>query len=165
MSLIDDFGVLGLVSRLARLSETLKQDAALINKEFFGDVKYKLYPVVFVLYKKQAVSVVELAAELSYAHPSIIQLIKELENEKLVRSTLDKKDGRKRLLSLTAKGQELAEHISRFSREFEKALNELIKNEHNLLHALEAVEQKLKKESFAKRVKKAIAKKESKVQV
>jgi DNA-binding MarR family transcriptional regulator len=163
MNLIDDLGVLALPSRLARLSETLKKDAAVIYKELYGNVKYKLYPVLFVLYKKQPVSVVELATELSYAHPSIIQLIKELENEKLVRSTLDKTDGRKRLLSLTAKGQELAKRISRFSSDFEKVLNELLKNEHHLLHALEAVEQKLNQESFAKRVKKAIAKKESKL--
>jgi len=165
MNLIDDLGVLALPSRLARLSETLKRDSALVYKELYGNVKYKLYPVVFVLYQREAISVVELATELSYAHPSIIQLIKELEKEKLVKSSLDKKDGRKRLLSLTAKGRELAERLSRFSKDFEKTLNEVVRNEHHLLHALEAVEQKLKQQSFAKRVKKVIAQNKSKMRI
>src|ERR1043165_7319515 len=99
MSIINELGLLGLASRLQRLSDTLRKDAAAIFKKYNANFTLKWYPVVLVLSRRSSVSLAELASELKYAHPSIIQLINETVEDKLVRSTSHKKDGRKRMIS------------------------------------------------------------------
>ena len=159
MHSLDDLGILAIATRLERLSWTLKNDAALIYKEYHGSrIRYKWYPVIFILHHKPLIGVVELSTELSYAHPSVIQLIKELEEANLVKSEADKKDNRKRLLSLTAKGRKLAAKILPYSRAFEKALLDLTNTENNILKAITEVEQRLAKDGFYNRVKKQIEK-------
>jgi DNA-binding MarR family transcriptional regulator len=58
---------------------------------------------------KKVASVVEIANEIGYTHPSTITLLKELEKLELIQWEKDKQDERKRLFMLTSKGQELIE--------------------------------------------------------
>jgi DNA-binding MarR family transcriptional regulator len=154
MSLIDDMGALYIVSRMERLSEGLKKAAQSIYKEQFKTIKYKWYPVLYAIHIKAEINVVELANELAYAHPTIIDILKEMEEQKLTRSAVNKEDGRRRALSLTPKGKKTVESILPLTRAFEKAVTELIDNKHHLLKAIEAVEIKLKEKDFISRVKK-----------
>jgi DNA-binding MarR family transcriptional regulator len=158
MGVINDLGILAIASRLERLSENLKWDAAEIYKKHHDGIKYKWYTVLYVIYKKPGIGVVELAEELSYAHPSVIQLIREVEENKLVRSRTDKADKRKRCLELTAKGSEMIKEMLPYSAAFKRALNELTKGDHDLMQALEDFEQKLEDSSFFKRVEKELQK-------
>lgn len=164
MSLIDDFGSLGLASQLERLSEILKKDAANIFNLHLPGIKYKWYPVIFGLYKSGSISVVELANELSYAHPSIIDILKEMEQMGLIKSVMDKSDNRKRLLSLTAKGNKLMQKILPLTEAFSIVVNELLNNDHHLLKAIAAVRAKLEDEPFVKRVNKVVLAKAAKPQ-
>jgi DNA-binding MarR family transcriptional regulator len=159
MSLIDDFGSLGLASRLERLSEVLKKDAVVLFKLRLPGIKYKWYPVIYALYKRGSISVMELANELSYAHPSIIDILKEMEQMSLIKSVTDKVDNRKRLLSLTGKGNKLMEKILPLTEAFSVAVNDLLDNNHHLFKAIAEVEAKLEDESFVKRVNKVLQKK------
>ena len=156
MSLINEFGSLYLASRLERLSEMLKKDASRLFKSHLPGIKYKWYPVLYALDKKKSISVVELAVELSYAHPTIIDILKEMEENNLVKSITDKKDNRKRLLSLTAKGSRMQQRIVPLTRMFTKVVNELIDNDNHLLAAISEVEERLDDESFYGRVKKLL---------
>ena len=158
MSLIDDFGALYLASRLERLSETLKKDAVMIFKEHFSDIKYKWYPILYSVHTKSVISVVELANELSYAHPTIIETLKEMEEQKLIRSTVDKTDNRRRIISLTAKGKKMILRILPLTKAFEKAVIELMQSKHHLLRSIEEIESKLREEIFFDRVNKIIKK-------
>ena len=152
MSLIDELGIIGLASRLERLSETLKKDASLIYRENnLG--KYKWYPVLYVIDRTGPVGIGELASELSYAHPSIIQTLEELEKEKLIKSIADKSDSRRRLISLTVKGKRLIAAVLPYFESFKKALIELTDTEHRLTQALKEVEENLGQKSFYERVK------------
>jgi len=152
MSLIDELGIIALASRLERLSEVLKKDASRVYKENnFG--KYKWYPVLYVIEKSAPIGVGELASELSYAHPSVIQTLAELEKEKLIKSITDKSDSRKRLISLTAKGRELIVSMMPLFESFKKALIELTSTQHNLVQALKEVEENLAEKSFYNRIK------------
>ena len=107
MSIIDDSGVLAIATRLMRLSEQLRRDGARVYKEYGIEFEPKWFPVIYVLYHKPLLSVVELAAEIGYTHPSTISLLKELEKQKLVRGQKDKSDQRKRLIRLTEQGRAL----------------------------------------------------------
>jgi DNA-binding MarR family transcriptional regulator len=160
MSLIDDFGSLYLASRLERLSEKLKKDAVHIFKQHLQGIKYKWYPVAYTLYVKGSVNVVELANELSYAHPTIIDILTEMQDEGIVKSSMDKTDNRKRNLTLTAKGNKILKEILPLTEAFTEAVSDLIDNRHHLLKAIQEVEEKLEEESFYKKVNKILLNKQ-----
>ena len=63
--------------------------------------KYKWFPVIYSLYRKPLLGVVELAAKIGYTGPSTITLLKELEADKLIVFKKYKLDERKRLLQLS----------------------------------------------------------------
>src|SRR6202012_3026080 len=107
MNVIDSSGILAIATRLQRLSDRFRKDGVLIYKAQGIDFEPKWFPVIYTLHHKPGLGVVELAAEIGYAHPSTIILLKELENEKLIKSKKDKQDERKRLLFLPEKGQQL----------------------------------------------------------
>ena len=156
--LIDSIGVMGMASRLTRLAETLRRDSESIYRQFNGPVKYRFYPVLFVLHRRAPVAVTELAAEMSFAHPYIIQVLKEMTKAQLVHSAPDKGDGRRRLISLTPKGNLLAEKTLPYAQYFEKALKGLFRSPDNLLEVLNHIDDKLNRESFFERVKKEVEK-------
>jgi len=98
-------------------------------------------------------SVVEIASEIGYTHPSTISLLKELEKVKLIRSKKDKADERKRLIQLTAKGQELIEQMKPVWDVMIAALTELTTTQNNLLLAISEVEEQMKRLSMFERAK------------
>jgi DNA-binding MarR family transcriptional regulator len=159
MSIINELGLLGMASRLQRLADMLRKDAAAIFRKYNSDFNIKWYPVILVVSRQIQVSLSELASELKYTHPSIIQLINEMEDERLVRSSDHKKDGRKRMISLTEKGRRKMEEIKPIVAGFEKVMAEITDTENNLLLALEEVERELRKESLFEREAKLLERK------
>ncbi|WGQ11653.1 MarR family transcriptional regulator [Pedobacter gandavensis] len=157
MNVIDELGILALSTRLQRLSEQLRKDGALLYKTYEIDFEPKWFPVIYTLHHKQPLGVVELATEIGYTHPSTISLLKELEKQKLIRSKKDKKDERKRLVQLTAKGEELIAKMQPVWQLMTRILSEVTDTEHNLLKALTEAEEKLKQQSFIQRALQAAA--------
>ncbi|MDY0989719.1 transcriptional regulator SlyA [Flavobacterium sp. ACN2] len=152
MNIIDEIGILAISTRLQRLSEQLRKDGALIYKSFDIDFEPKWFPVIYTLHIKEMLSVVEIASEIGYSHPSTISLLKELEKQKLISSKKDKLDERKRLIVLTAKGKELVVKMQPVWTVMKNALNEITDNQNNLLRAIEETEQKLATQGFFKRI-------------
>ena len=152
MNIIDEIGILAISTRLQRLSEQLRKDGALIYKSFDIDFEPKWFPVIYTLHIKEMLSVVEIANEIGYSHPSTISLLKELEKQKLISSKKDKLDERKRLIILTAKGKELVIKMQPVWAIMKKTLNELTDNQNNLLKAIEETEQKLATQGFLQRI-------------
>jgi len=151
MNIIDESGLLAISTRLQRLAEQLRKDGAMIYKTFGIDFEPKWFPVIYSLHHKGTLSVVEIAAEIGYTHPSTISLLKELEKEKLIRSKKDKDDERKRLLMLTAKGQELIAKMQPVWTVMVTVLTEMNDNQNNLLKAINEFEDKVSSQSFLQR--------------
>ena len=151
MNIINSVGALALSTRLQVLSEQLRKDGALLYKEYDINFEPKWFPVIYTLYQKKALSVVEIATEIGYSHPSTISLLKELEKEKIVQSKKDKADERKRIISLSAKGEELIIKMLPVWSIINSALEEIIDNENNLLKAINEAEEKIKRSSFFQR--------------
>jgi DNA-binding MarR family transcriptional regulator len=151
MNIIDESGILALSTRLQRLSEQLRKDGALLYKSFDIEFEPKWFPVIYTLYHKDTLSVVEIANEIGYTHPSTISLLKELEKQKLIRSKKDKIDERKRLLQLTAKGQEMIVKMRPVWDIIANVLNEIAGNENHLLKAINEAESKIANQSFLQR--------------
>jgi DNA-binding MarR family transcriptional regulator len=150
--IIDNLGPLAVAARLQRLADTIRRDGVLVYKEYGIDFEPKWFPVVYVLHEKGPTSVVDLAAEVGIAHPSVIQLVKELEAKKLVKSAADKTDGRKRLLSLTPAAVKLVKKMKPVWKKIHAAVEEMVKTENNLMKAMMETEAQLKQESFFQRV-------------
>ena len=152
MNIIDEIGILALSTRLQRLSEQLRKDGALVYKSFDIDFEPKWFPVIYTLHVKEMLSVVEIANEIGYSHPSTISLLKELEKLKMISSKKDKSDERKRLIVLTPKGKELVLKMKPVWTIMKNTLAEIADNQNNLLKAIEEAELKLAKQSFFQRV-------------
>jgi DNA-binding MarR family transcriptional regulator len=158
MNVIDESGILAISTRLQRLADTIRKDGVLIYKANNIDFEPKWFPVIYTLHFKPVLSVVEIANEIGYTHPSTISLLKELEKEKLIRSKKDKADERKRLVQLTAKGQDLVEQMKPVWKIIEAATAQLIDTQNNLMKAITEVEEQISEQSFfarAQRIKAA----------
>jgi DNA-binding MarR family transcriptional regulator len=151
MNTIDQSGILAIATRLQRLSEQLRKDGRLIYQAHQIDFEPKWFPVVYTLHIKPVLSVVEIAAEIGYTHPSTISLLKELEKNNLIRSGKDKTDERKRLIRLTPEGKALVRKMQPVWTNIQVALAELIDTQHNLMKAITEVEEQMKLESFFNR--------------
>lgn len=151
MNVINDAGILAISTRLHRLSEQLRKDGAMIYQTFGIDFELKWFPVIFTIYKKEVASVVEIANEIGYTHPSTINLLKELEKKKLIQWEKDKQDERKRLFMLTSEGKELIEKMQPVWELMSKILGDIADNENNLLKAIDEAEEKIANQSFYQR--------------
>jgi len=159
MNVIDESGILAISTRLQRLSEQIRKDGFLVYKVNGISFEPKWFPVIYTLHLKPVLSVVELANEIGYTHPSTITLLKELEKEKLIRSKKDKHDERKRLLQLSEKGKKLVEQMQPVWGIIIAAITELTDTQNNLMKAIVEVEQQLQQKSFFERAK-ALSQKE-----
>ncbi|MGN7864125.1 MarR family winged helix-turn-helix transcriptional regulator [Chryseobacterium sp.] len=151
MNVINEAGILAISTRLHRLSEQLRKDGAMIYKAFGIDFELKWFPVIFTIYQKELASVVEIANEIGYTHPSTITLLKELEKLELIQWQKDKQDERKRLFSLTAKGKDLIEKMKPVWELMATVLGDIADNRNNLLTAIDEAEEKLASQSFYQR--------------
>jgi MarR family transcriptional repressor of mepA len=151
MNVINEAGILAISTRLHRLSEQLRKDGALIYKAFGIDFELKWFPVIFTIYQKKVASVVEIANEIGYTHPSTITLLKELEKQGLIQWGKDKQDERKRLFMLTSKGGELIGNMKPVWELMSAVLGDIADNENNLLKAIDEVEEKIANQSFYQR--------------
>lgn len=151
MNVINEAGILAISTRMHRLSEQLRKDGAMIYKAFGIDFELKWFPVIFTIYKKELVSVVEIANEIGYTHPSTITLLKELEKLELVEWKKDKQDERKRMFQLTPKGKELIEKMKPVWELMYQVLGDLVNNQNNLLEAINETEDKIMNQSFYQR--------------
>jgi DNA-binding MarR family transcriptional regulator len=153
MNVIDELGLLAISTRLQRLSDQLRKDGALIYRDNGIDFEPKWFPVIYTLHNKPGLGVVELAAEIGYAHPSTISLLKELEKEKLVLSRKDRHDERKRILRLSDKGKQLVQEMQPVWQIMTKAIEEITNTRNNLMKAIIEVEARLGEMSFFERVR------------
>jgi DNA-binding MarR family transcriptional regulator len=162
MDLIEDLGELAVATRLTRLSEMTRKDVTRIYKEHHLDFEAKWFPVLYVLSNKASIGVVELADEIGYTHQSVIALVNEMQNKKLIESNPSKTDKRKRLLSLTPKAVDLIEEFKPLWEDF-IAVNKIIYNNgSSLLKAIEDTEAMLMKKGFYERYKILEAKRKDK---
>lgn len=148
VNLIDESGILAISTRLQRLSDQIRKDGLLVYKAFGIEFEPKWFPVIYTLQFKSPLSVLELAAEIGFAHPSTISLLKELEQQKLISSLRDQADERKRLVMLTGKAWELIEQMKPVWDLMINVLTEVTETENNLMKALNEVEEQLRNKSF-----------------
>jgi DNA-binding MarR family transcriptional regulator len=154
MDLITELGELAIATRLKRLSERLSTDANKIYKELDLDFEAKWYLVLELLNRRKVLSIVDIADELKLTHPAIVQFADQMLKAKLITAHKDSKDGRKRLVSLSASGKKLLKQLSPIlailKSENEQWLNQA---DANLLTILGQLEKALDEKTLYQRMK------------
>jgi MarR family transcriptional regulator, repressor for mepA len=140
MEIYKQLGVAGLANRLQKMSETFWNKRDLIYKELNIPFKAKWIPVIYILNNKEKISVKEISLEMGFSHPSVIQILKEMEEHKFVKWNVDKEDKRSRLISLTANAKREYHKFAMVWQTLREINTKIIDTPNNLLKAIEEVE-------------------------
>jgi DNA-binding MarR family transcriptional regulator len=154
MDLVHELAEIALATRLKRLSDRLSTDVSKIYKESDVDFEARWFLILTVLQKEKLMAITEIADSLQLSHPAIIQLVQELTQKNLIKATLDSKDGRKRMVSLTLNGKKTLAKIEPILASIKEENKKWIEGSSaNILKILAELEQSLNEQSMYNRVK------------
>lgn len=111
MSFFDTVGKFAVGSRLRLLTEKITEDAVQIYAMYGIDMNPKWFPVFYVLARGEAMTITAIAKEIGHSHPSVSKIISEMVEKGLVKEKKDKTDGRRNMVSLSAKGKDITSKI------------------------------------------------------
>lgn len=157
LSFYQQSGVLAFGSRLRRLSETFLADVNNIYQHHQIRFDAAWFPIFFLLANHGALSIREISEELETSHSAASQLVSKLEEKGLVKSGPDKTDGRKKVVSFTAKGQKLLQQVQPVWTAVQQAMQEwLAASEHGalLMTAISELEASFQQTSIFERIEK-----------
>ncbi len=107
MNFFDTVGKKAIGSRLRMLTERMTEDAAKIYNLYNIDMQPKWFPVFYVLAQGEEKTITAIAKEIGHSHPSVSKIISEMVKTGFVLEKKDKADGRRNMVSLSEKGQEI----------------------------------------------------------
>lgn len=154
MDFIQSLGSAGIVPRMKGLSERMMKDIQKIYKDLESDFEPRwLMLFQYLLKKKTDVPVTVIAKDLHLTHPAVIQVLNAVEKSGLVETKQDKQDHRKRLVSLSQRGKELALKITPVWDDIRDALEELVlETDPAILELMEKLEEKLNDRTLYNRI-------------
>lgn len=163
MNFFDQTGKKAIGSRLRMLTDKITVDAISIYKMFGIDLKPKWFPVFFILSQGEAKGITSIAKEIGHSHPSVSNIVKEMQAKGLVKEILDKTDKRKNLITLSAKGKHMSEILTESLIDVTTAIDDISKETRNdLWKAIGEWEYLLSEKSLLQRVKEAKKARENK---
>ena len=109
--ILQEFGELGLGSRLQRLSDFIMKEIQLVYDAAHIDFDPYLFPIFKVIVDQKKATTTDIQQALQYTQPAITQATKKLLEKKLVVYRVDKTDKRKKIFRLTPKGKTLHQQI------------------------------------------------------
>ena len=152
--IISKLGPLAIGARMRRLTDMFSRDVAMIYKEHHLDFEAKYFVLFYLVSQRDGIGIMEIADELSYTHPAIIHLAKELEKKGYIESFKSPDDNRKRLLKLSKKGKASLPEFKKIWDKIQKLNARLMqKQQNNLLKAITEMEAILEEKSYYKRFK------------
>jgi GNAT superfamily N-acetyltransferase/DNA-binding MarR family transcriptional regulator len=103
---VKELGLLGVITRLKRLSEAMIHDGRRLYKELGMDIEPNWYVIFKLLQKHGELTVTEIADKIGFAHPSVISIVNKMIKANYLEESKCGFDSRKRLLKLTPKAVE-----------------------------------------------------------
>jgi DNA-binding MarR family transcriptional regulator len=153
MSIYSKTGKMAVGTRLRKLSERITEDASHIYELYNVALQPRWFPVFYVLSQRDAVPITAVANEIGQTHASVNQIVKEMSKKGLVVEKRDKHDGRKTLISLSAKGKQEAIKIEDQYKDVGQAVDSMFaQTTHDLWKAIEEWEHLLEQKTLLKRV-------------
>ena len=152
MEFFNQVGKKAIGSRLRMLTDKITEDASQIYKTYGVDMQPKWFPVFYTLTQGEQ-TITGIADQIGHSHPSVSKIISEMSKKGMVAEKKDKKDGRRNVVSLSAKGKQTAEKIKAQYMDVESAIEEILANtRYDLWKAIEEWEFLLEEKSLLKRV-------------
>ncbi len=140
---------LALGTRLKLLSETLYNQVDTIYRSCNIPFQARWFPIVYLLYQKQSMSVTEVAKELGVTHSAISQLTNKIIKKGIIEHKPDPADERRRLLSLSKAGLELCQQMQPVWQDVLLSVQEIItKSGFDIMKTLDAFERELDRKSL-----------------
>lgn len=153
MDSFKQFGEIALGSRLKRLSDYMMKETQLIYDKYAIDFDPYLFPTFRIISLKNGVTNTEITESLQVTQPATTQAINKLISKKLVLLKNDKSDGRKKIVHLSKKGEELVRKTSSIWKCIEETIKEATtQNSTSLVEHLTLVENKFEQQKFSDRI-------------
>ena len=153
MKFFEKTGKMAIGSRLRLLSSRMTDDAASIFQLYGNDLQPRWFPVYYVLSEGGPLSVTDIAGQIGHSQPSVSQILREMSKQGLIKEKKDAKDGRRTVVSLTAKGLAMKARMEQQYTDVENAVEQLMaQTQNNLWQAIEEWEYLLNQRSLLQRV-------------
>lgn len=141
MSFYRSLGYLVFGSRLRRLSEYFLMEVNKVYEQAGIPFDASWFPVFYVLSQQQPMPLTDIAAAVEVSHSAISQLVTGLRKKGLVRTAPCREDGRRQLVMLTKKGEELLQRVQPVWEAITMAMDQLTAGHRQSRELLEAVTQ------------------------
>lgn len=122
---IASLGYLALGSRMRRLTDMMWRDVTSIYAQRGIDFEPRWFPVYYLLSLGEARTISEIARELDYTHPAVVQIANAMQKRGLISSSVQAGDKRTRALALTKQGKALLQEIQAVWEEIRVAVEEV----------------------------------------
>lgn len=148
-------GFLVFGSRLRRLSEYFLMEVNKVYEQEGIPFDASWFPVFYVLSKQQPMPLIDIADTLEVSHSAISQLVTSLRKKGLVKTAPCPDDGRRQLVILTKKGEELLQQVQPVWEAITAAMTEVAsanKQSRLLLEGIAQVEQAVQHTPLSMRI-------------
>ncbi len=125
MNLIKQLEELAFGTRLKLLTERILQDGAKVYRAQNIDFEPRWFTIFYLLQKQSPLGITEISQMLGISQPAVSQVAEAMVKKGLVKIIKEKKDTRKKLLALSAKGEALIPVLKPIWESFEEATKEL----------------------------------------
>ncbi|HVW12887.1 MAG TPA: MarR family winged helix-turn-helix transcriptional regulator [Mucilaginibacter sp.] len=162
MNFYEELGYLVLGSRMRRLSEAFLSEVNKTYQSLGIPFDASWFPVFYLLSKNERLSIKELSESTGVSHPAASQLVANLKNKKLIKTTTSSHDGRLQYVQLTKAGRDLLERILPVWDALKEAMDELTEKDaecSHLLPALTALESSFRSTGLSGRISEKLAEK------
>lgn len=126
----------------------MSHDIRKLYKELEIDIEPNWYLIFLLLRDKQKLSIAQIAEMLGYAHPTMVIMIKKMNEKGFVSSQTDSNDKRRQIIQLTKKSKEMLPQLEKLLASCDQAILQILDNDLKILECLEGIEVQLKRNSF-----------------
>lgn len=146
-------GKLALGTRLRRLGEQFMEDASKVFEMYDIPINPKWFPVFYVLSESSPLSITEIARQIGHSHPSVSQIVKEMQKKGIIVCEKSKEDARVNIVRLSELGRQMDKKMKVQYVDVREAVEEVLEEtRHDLWKAMEEIEYVLSKKDFFSRV-------------
>ena len=150
---VESLGALTLDHRFKRMLARLLAEADDVYRALGLPIKARWCSTLLLLEQEGGLTVTEVAERLCLSHPAVVQILGDMEGSGLVRRVRDRKDARRRMLSLSPKGKRWMPALHQVWAELARVQATVFDTgEGDMLDALGAATTRLERKSIAERV-------------
>ncbi|RAV27775.1 MarR family winged helix-turn-helix transcriptional regulator [Sinomicrobium soli] len=148
---LERMGYAALSSRLKRLSDALLYSTNQFYKQQGLDVEPSWRMIIILLREKSPMTVSQLSLETKLSHPAVVQLTNKMKAKGYLKSSADPQDGRRSLLELTTKAEEVLPLLQKCWKACNMTMKELTKGKTLIFEVLKDMETQMEAADYKTR--------------